>query len=159
PFTNHFFMGDTIIFRARDVSNGLYFSANISITGTPVAGPPVITFNIPVFDSFPGATNPVIFPAGGQPLWVLFNCLGTYSTELLPVVPSWYEGSNLVSYDALYGWFWEYPGLHTITLSASDGVLTSSASQTFEVLSAGSASAHLEDYLNQFAMAQKSARR
>jgi hypothetical protein len=161
PFTNHFFMGDTITFYALDFSTSPYFSvfsAGISISGTPVAGPPVISFNISEFGSFPGTTNPVVFPTNG-PALISFDCVGTYSTELLPVIDSWYEGTNCVYHNEQYGGLWEYPGTHTITLSATDGISTNSESATFEVLAPGAASAYLENFVNQSALTPKTTRR
>jgi hypothetical protein len=159
PNTNHFFMGDTITFFARDISTGLVFTASFSISGTPVAGPPVIVYRISEFGSFPGATNGVLFPADGQPALIYVNSIGSFSTELLPVTPSWYDGTNCILNNQPSGGLQVYAGAHTITLSVTDGISTSSESKSFEILSPASASAYLGDFVNQSGLAPKTTRR
>lgn len=162
PDTNRFFQGDTITFNAIEtqIMYGVYFPHVVfteNITLLPAQ--PVISFTLSPAVNFPGAVDPVVICASNnQPVSVEFDGSGTVSTNSLPISGTWYEGTNCILTNAQSGSIFESLGSHTITMTATDGVLTNSGSETFDVITPGSAVANLENYVAQSGVPPKNGR-
>lgn len=162
PDANRFFQGDTITFNAIEtqIMYGVYvphvvFTGNITV----LPAQPVISFTLSPAVNFPGAVNPVVICASNnQPVLVAFDGSGTVSTNSLPISETWYEGTDCILTNAQSGSIFESLGSHTITMTATDGVLTNSGSETFEVITPGSAVTNLENYVAQSSLSEKSSR-
>lgn len=159
PNTNQYFLGGAISFTALDTVSNLPFSGSIFINFIYIPGPPIVAFTISPLTNFPGVTNQVIICASdGQPARIFFDDWGTVTRfEETPYV-QWYEGTNLIGGNGEYGWVSEYPGVHTITLWATDFTYTNSLSETFEVITASTAATDLENLINESGVVEKDSR-
>jgi hypothetical protein len=161
PDTNRFFQGDTITFNAIEtqIMYGIYIS-HVVFTGkiTVLPAQPVISFALsPV--NLPGSINPVVIcTSNNQTVLVEFDGSGTVSTNSLAISETWYEGTNCILTNTQSGSIFESLGSHTITMIATDGVLTNSGSETFDVITLGSAVTNLENYVAQSGVPKKSGR-
>jgi hypothetical protein len=161
PDTNRLFQGDTITFNASEtqITYGVYishvvFTGNITVLPTQ----PIISFTLSPAVNLPGAVNPVVICASNnQQVLVEFDDSGTgmVSTNPFPLSESWYEGTNCILTDARSGSILESLGSHTITMTATDFVVTNSGSETFDVITLGSAVTNLENYVAQSGVSQK----
>ena len=161
PDTNHFFEGDTITFNAIETPliYGFYWPT-VVFTGhiTVLPAQPIVSFTLSPIN-FPGAVNPVVMCASSnQSVLVEFDGSGTLSTNSFPISETWYDGTNCILANAQSGSIFESLGSHTITMSATDGVLTNCGSETFDVITLGTAVTNLENYVAQSGVPRKKER-
>lgn len=156
PKTNSFLYSDQINFSANDPWVGSSFTGTISITFTPVPGPPVVSFTVSPLISFLGATNPVILCASNSQLVAInVDGSGTFDLDLLPAYLSWYDGTNCILTNATSGTAWLAPGHHTLSVVATDNTFTNSANTTFDVLTPGAAANDVETFVGQLPWGRK----